>query len=246
MKPTTRQELIDYCLRELGHPVIEINVDEDQLDDRVDEAFAFYREYHYDAIERLYTVHTVTQQDIDRQYIALPDSITGVVRVIPRSSTTSDNYMFDINYQLRMNDLFDLYSTSMIYYTQVQQHLTMIDQYLRADQGIEFNRHMNRLKIHVDWGVQVKVGDRFIIECYAILDPDTYTDVYSDRMLKKYATALIKKQWGTNMKKFSGIQLPGGVTLNGKETYDEAVEEIKELEEEFKNSFQEPPGFMVG
>lgn len=323
--PNSRQGLIDYCLRELGHPVIEINVDDDQLSDRIDQAFQYYQDYHYDGVERIYLKHKITaseiiiasstatsftsgetvtgQQsgatgrvvvyesatgmsssyatsvlvrnltgnfttgevllgsttghsstvvsyrvgDIDRGYIDLDDSIIGVVRVLPFSATnTGLDYMFDLRYQLRLNDLFDLLSTSIIYYQQVKQHLSLIDMLLVGEKSFRFARHQNRLNIDMRWGSDVKLGEHLLIECWKILDPNVYTDVYNDRFLKRYATALIKKQWGNNLKKFSGITMPGGVTLNGDKIYDEAVAEIEQLEVEMRDTYQEPPRFMLG
>lgn len=323
--PSTRAELIDYCLRELGHPVVEINVDDDQISDRIDAALQYYQDYHYDGVERVYLKHKVTGSeiiignataasftsgdvvrgqtsgaygtvtvyssatgatssygssvvvtnlvgsfttgetivgslsnhsstvvsytlgDIDKGYIDLNDSVIGVVRILPFSATnTGLDYMFDLRYQLRLNDLFDLMSTSIIYYQQTKQHLAMIDMLLVGEKSFRFQRHQNRVYIDMRWGSDVKLGEHLLIECWKILDPNTWTDVYNDRFLKRYATALIKKQWGNNMKKFSGIQMPGGVTLNGKEIYDEAVAEIEQLEVEMRDTYQEPPRFMLG
>jgi hypothetical protein len=318
--PATRQQLIDYCLRELGHPVVEINVDDDQVSDRIDAALQYYQDYHYDGVERLYlkqqvtatritlgtsnasnfalgttvtgsssgayatvcselnttsngttllvrgstgtwttgetivgsngttsTVASVSLGNVDRQYFELDDSIIGVRRVLPFSAVnTGQSYMWDIRYQMRLNDMFDLLSTSIIYYEQVKSHLALIDQLLVGSKSFRFQRHQNRLFLDMSWATDVSVGEYVIVECYKILDPNTWTDVYNDRFLKRYATALIKKQWGNNLKKFTGIQMPGGVTLNGKEIYDEAVAEIEYLENEAQSTYVEPPDFMVG
>lgn len=243
---TTRQGLIDYCLRKLGHPVIEINVDDDQLEDRIDEALGFYREFHYDAVELVYLKHQITQPDIDNQYLTLSDVITGVTKVFPFSNRTTGINIFDIRYQILINDLYSLMSTDLIYYSQVRQHLELINMMLVGQKPIRFNRHMNRLLIDMNWEEDVDVGDFIVIECYRILDPDTYTDVYNDRILKKYAAALIKRQWGANLKKFSGVQLPGGVQLNGQIIYDEAETEIKAIEEETRNTYELPVDMFVG
>lgn len=244
--PTSRQGLIDYCLRKLGHPVIEINVDDDQLEDRIDEALGFYREFHYDAVELVYLKHQITQTDIDNQYLSISDAVTGVTKIFPFSNRTTGINIFDIRYQILINDLYSLMSTDLIYYSQVRQHLELINMMLIGQKPIRFNRHMNRLFIDMDWEEDVDVGDFIVIECYRILDPDTYTDVYNDRILKKYAAALIKRQWGANLKKFSGVQLPGGVQLNGQVIFDEAMQEIKEIEEETRNTYELPVDMFVG
>ena len=181
--PTSRQGLIDYCLRKLGHPVIEINVDDDQLEDRIDEALGFYREFHYDAVELVYLKHQITQADVDNQYLSVSDAVTGVTKVFPFSNRTTGINIFDIRYQILINDLYSLMSTDLIYYSQVRQHLELINQLLVGQKPIRFNRHMNRLFIDMDWQADVEVGDFLVIECYRILDPDTYTDVYNDRIL---------------------------------------------------------------
>ena len=243
---TSRQQLIDYCLRQLGHPVLEINIDDDQLEDRIDEAFSFYREFHYDAVELVYFKHQITSTDITNQYIPITDEIIGVTKIFPFTNKTTGMNIFDIRYQILINDLYSLMSTDMIYYSMVRQHLELLNQLLVGQKPIRFNRHMNRLFIDMDWKADVKENDYIIVECYRVLNPDTYTDVYNDRVLKKYATALIKKQWGTNLKKFTGVQLPGGVTLNGQIIYDEAVEELKEIEEMVRDTYELPTDFFVG
>lgn len=242
----SREQLKEYCLRALGAPVVEINVDEDQVEDRIDEAFQFYREFHYDAIELVYLKHQITANNISNQYIELNDAVVGVNRILPFSNRTNGMNMFDLRYQILINDLYSLLSTDLIYYTQVKSHLELISQMLIGVKPVQFNRHMNRLYINMDWQADVDPGTFLIVECYRILDPDTYTDVYNDRLLKELATAYIKRQWATNIKKFSGIQLPGGVTLNGDAMYQEAQMEIKEVEQELQNRFELPPDMFVG
>jgi hypothetical protein len=184
---------------------------------------------------------------VDKQYFDLDDSIIGVVRVLPFSQVnTGQSYMWDIRYQLRLNDMFDLLSTSLIYYQQVKAHLGLIDMLLVGSKSFRFQRHQNRLFLDMSWNTDVSVGEYVIVECYKILDPNMWTDVYNDRFLKRYSTALIKRQWGENLKKFEGIQMPGGVTLNGQKIFDEALAEIEVLENEMQTSYVEPPRFMVG
>jgi len=193
------------------------------------------------------TLSTFTTGIADLAYVDLDDSVIGVVRILPFTAiNTGEAYMWDIRYQLRLNDMFDLLSTQMIYYQQVKQQLAMIDMLLVGEKSLRFNRHMNRLYIDMNWQTDVSLGEYILVEAYKILDPNQWTDVYNDRFLKRYATALIKKQWGNNLKKFEGIQMPGGVTLNGQKIYDEAVEEIRYLETEMESSYQEPPNFMMG
>lgn len=245
--PASRQQLIDYCLRKLGHPVIEINIDVDQIEDRIDEAFQFYREFHYDAVELVYLKQQMTANVKSDQYITLNDAITSVVRVLPFSSkTTSGVDMFDVRYQILLNDLYSIQSTDVIYYTQIKTHLQLMQDLLVGQKPIRFNRHQNRLYVDLDWKNDFDEGEYIIIEAYRILDPTTYTDVYNDGFLKRYATALLKQQWGINLKKFEGVQLPGGVTLNGQKIYDEATEELDKLREDVQRTYQLPVDMFVG
>lgn len=243
---TTREQLKDYCLRRLGSPVIEINVDEDQIEDRIDDAFQFYREYHYDAVEMVYLKHQFSEQDITNQYISVPDSVVGVNRILPFSNKSDGTNIFSIRYQILLNDLYSLMSTQIIYYYQVKQELELINQILVGVKPVRFNRHMNRLYIDMDWTGDAAVGDWIIVECYRILDPETYRDVYNDMFLKRYCTALIKRQWGENLKKFSGVQLPGGVTINADQIYQDALTEITQIESEMQSRFELPVDFFTG
>jgi len=244
--PSSRNDFKEYCLRKLGKPVIEINVDDDQIEDRIDESLKYYYDYHFDGSEKIYYKHQVTDQNKADKYITLPENIIGVTKVFPFTNRTTGMNIFDIRYQILINDLYSLMSTDLIYYSQVRQHLELINQLLVGQKPIRFNKHMNRLFIDMSWETDVEVNDFIIIESYRILDPDTYTDVYNDRILKKYATSLLKKQWGTNLKKFSGVQLPGGVLLNGQVIYDEAIEELKEIEEMVRSTYELPIDMFVG
>jgi hypothetical protein len=322
MAISSRQGLIDYCLRRLGFPVIEINVDDDQVEDRIDDALQYFQEYHFDGVERLYLTHKVTTAelkfsglsapsfqnnemligntsgatcilytlsgttaritnvkgvfttgetvtgstsgfsralaatsfytpgDIQNGYLPLPDSVIGVIRVLPVNGPSSGmnnrNNMFDLIYQFRLNDMYNLLSADMVYYTQVQQHLSMLDMLLVGDRSFKYNRKMDKMYIDMNWEEVLNPDDFIVVECYRILDPTTYTQVYDDMFLKRYSTALIKRQWGENMKKFGGIQLPGGVILNGREIYEEAVEEIATIENEMQLKSELPIDFMVG
>ena len=236
MSLNTRQDLINYCFRALGAPVVEINVDMDQVEDRVDEAIEYFRLYHYDGIEKVYLKHQITQQDIDSTYITMPDYIYGVTRVFPvASGTSTSKSIFDLQYQLRLNDLYDLTSTSVIYYSQVMSHLSLLDLTLNGHPLYRFNRLGSKLYIDTVWKDKMQVGNYILVECYRALDPNDSPKLYNDGWLKHYTTALIKKQWAVNVKKFQGLQLPGGVSIDGDGLYREATEEIKDLEDEMMN-----------
>lgn len=244
--PTTRQGLIDYCLRRLGSPVIEINIDSQQAEDRIDEAFQFYRDYHFDSIEQIYLKQQVTAQDISNQYFELNDAITGVSRVLPFSSRTRGIDLFDIRYQILLNDIYSIQSTDIIYYNQVKTQLNLLNDLLVGQKPVRFNRHQNRLFVDLDWTADLAVGEFIVIECFRVLDPNTFPDVYNDYFLKRFATSLIKMQWGNNLKKFEGVQLPGGVTLNGQTIFNEAMEEIEALKAEADSRYTLPVDMFIG
>ena len=228
-KPNSRSTLQDYCLRNLGAPVIEINVDEDQIEDRTDDALQFYQEYHSDAVIREYIKHELTATDITNSYITVSDSVTSVVRMLKITGTTG-SALFDMGYHMRMNDIFMLQGlgTQMQEYIQGQQKLSLVDHRLNSEEHIRFSRHMNR--VHMDEGFgELKAGEYIVLEVFNIIAPDTYVDVYNDHYLKKYLTALIKRQWGANLMKFQDFTLPGGITLNGRQIYEDAIEEIQGL-----------------
>lgn len=246
MAISTRQDLIEYCLRSLGAPVVEVNVDDQQVEDRIDEAIEFFRQYHYDGIEKVYLKHQITETDVTNQYISLPDSIYGINHVFPiAAGTSTSKSIFDLQYQLRLNDLYDLTSTSVIYYSQVMSHLALLDLTLNGHPLYRFNRLSGNLYIEASWQDEMQVGNYIVVECYRALNPSDAPKVYNDIWLKHYATALIKRQWGTNFKKFDGLQLPGGVSVDGKGLYQEANDEIKELENELMNKAA-PLEFFLG
>ena len=245
--PSTRTELADYCLRKLGHPVVEINIDDDQLEDRIDEALQTFQEYHSDAIIRTYVKHQITATDVANEYISIPTQYTYVKRVLPFTEENSSINMFDARYQIHLNDIFDMgHLGNLSNYFQIQSYMTTLDMLLNGSEHIRFNRHMNRLYIDTDWGSDLKEGQYIIVDAMAIVDPTTYSDVYNDLWLKKYTTALIKKQWGSNILKFEGMQLPGGVILNGRQIYDDAITELEDLIQELRNNYEMPVDFMVG
>jgi hypothetical protein len=315
--PNTRAEFKDYCLRKLGHPVIEINVDDDQIDDRIDEALQFFYDYHWDGVEKIFMKHRVQQADIDRGWIYVPEAIISVTNVFPFDESNSSINMFDLRYQLRLHDLYDFTSVSYVSYEITMQHIQTLNLLFSGKPQFRFNRHMDRLMLDIDWTRDLQVGQYFVMECYRKLDPDVFTvtgtaelvtgnatiigtnttfdrdliegdevsfntgesyrvkklispteiilssnvvtasaaatmtkpgisDVWNDRFLKKYAAAKIKYQWGTNLSKFAGIQLPGGVTLDGPRIMAEAQAEIDKIEEEMFNYNSLPSEIFVG
>jgi hypothetical protein len=318
MAVSTRDGLKQYALRALGAPVLEINVDDDQLEDRLDEALDYWRLYHYEGIEQIYMKHqiraseitlstsvantfaiadqitgatsgataevcretsressgtlllvknvvgtftagetisngtgttatlsSITLREYDNKYIEIPDLVYGVTKVLSIGMASSSKNIFDLQYQLRLNDLYDLTSTSIIYYKTVMQHLALLDLELNGHTSFRFNRTQNRLYLDINWAQDIPLGDYIIVQGYRALDPATWTKVWNEPWLKHYVTALFKKQWATNLKKFQGIQLPGGVTLDGDKLYDEATGEIKELEDELQSK-SAPLDFFLG
>jgi len=248
--PTSRATLIEYCKRRLGDPVIEINVDEDQLEDRVDEALQYYQEYHSDATVRTYLKHQITSTDVTNEYIPISSDIIFVSKLFPISSSFNSSYnFFDIKYQMMLNDIADLqnFAGDLAYYEQMQQYLSMLDMKLNGTPQVQFSRRQNRLYIFGDFADEdIKAGEYIIAEVYQIVDPETHTSVYNDMWIKEYTTSLIKQQWGQNLIKFEGMQLPGGVTLNGRQIYDDATNEIAQLRENLRLEQELPPDFFVG
>jgi hypothetical protein len=251
----SRQALIDYCLRRLGFPVIEINIDQDQIDDRIDDAIQYWQDYHFDGLQKVYYIKTITQTEITNKYVDLSNvrdasnnalDIVGVTRIFPINDSQATINMFDLRYQLRLNELYDFTSASYVNYTLTQQHLRSLELLFTGEVPIRFQRHMQRLFIDWAWGAsEAPAGAIMVIECYANIDASVYNRVWNDRWVKEYATALIKRSWGNNLKKFSGLQLPGGVTLNGDKIYEEAVEEIRNLESQMETQYGAPLEFMM-
>lgn len=244
----SREELKQYCLRELGAPVIKINADDSQLEDRIDDAFQLYSEYHFNATEKVYLVHTVTADDITNNSISLPDGVMDIIRVVPVGHGSRFNFMDARYHTLRDAALGAWYSLDMTDYSMKNQYLGLInDQLGTIYDNIEYVKHAQKLKMFVDWEEVFVPGESIIVlEASVIVDPSLNSGVYNDRWLKKYTTQLFKKQWGQNLKKMNGVQLIGGVTLNGDEIYSEAVQEIENLELQLKEEYQLPPGFFWG
>lgn len=266
-EPASREQLKQYALRALGKPVIEINAEDDQLEDRIDEALQFYQQYHYDGIRRTYLKYQYTQTDYDRinantsesvtknsvttawqegnGFIVVPESVISVINIFPYSSKGSMN-LFDVRYQMRLNDLYDFSSTSVVNYDVVMRHLDFLDHILVGEKPIRFNQNDNRLYIDQDWKEDLLVGEFLVIECYRKLDPSVYTDVFNDMILKRYVTALFKKQWGANLSKFNGVAMLDGVTLNGQQIFSESLTDIEKIEDEIRKSFEMSQPLMIG
>jgi len=278
-QPATRQGLIDYCLRRLGAPVLEINVDDDQIDDLVDDAIQFFHERHFDGVERMYLKYKITQADIDRgsaknttgvgivtttgtsnitgygsttfnfyetsNYIQVPDSVIGVEKIFKFDTSSISGGMFSIKYQLFLNDLYYFNSVELLQYAMVKRYLEDIDFLLTTDKQIRFNKRQNRLYMDIDWASE-SAGNFLILDCYRILNPNDFTKIYNDSFLKKYLTSLIKRQWGQNLIKFRGVKLPGGIELNGREIYEDAEKELRELKDRMALEYELPPYDFVG
>lgn len=247
---SSRQGLIDHCLRRLGEPVIEVNVDPDQIEDRVDDTLQLYQEYHSDATQRRYYSYQFTQADLDNAYIELPTSTLFVIRALPiTQSYAATRSFFDIKYQMMLNDMAQMgtYIGDLAYYEQMQQYVSLLDGMLSGAPQVSFQRNQNRLAWFSDMKDQdIRVGDYVVLEMYTIVDPETHTKVYNDMFVKDYTTQLIKQQWGTNLSKFEGMQLPGGITMNGRQIYDDATVELEKLKENMRLEHELPPYFFVG
>ena len=278
-KPSSRQGLIDYCLRRLGAPVLEINVDDDQIDDLVDDALQYFQERHFDGVERMYLKYKLTQADINRghaqgtngvgivtttgsanisgigttsfnfyetsNFIQIPDSVIGIEKIYKFDTSDISGGMFSIKYQLFLNDLYYFNSVELLQYSMVKSYLEDIDFLLKTDKQIRFNKRQNRMYLDIDWQTQ-KPDTFFIIDCYRILDPNNFTKVYNDSFVKRYLTALIKRQWGQNLIKFRGVKLPGGVELNGREIYEDAQKEIELIQQRMSMDYELPPYDFIG
>jgi len=274
-KPASRQQLIDYCLRRLGAPVLEINVDDDQVDDLVDDALQYFQERHFDGVERMYLKYKITQTDLDRgrgrntdgvgivtttatsttgnafnfyetsNYIQVPDSVIGIEKIFKFDTSSISGGMFSIKYQLFLNDLYYFNSVELLQYAMVKSYLEDIEFLLTTDKQLRFNKRQDRLYLDLDWASQ-KADQYIVIDCYRILDPNTFTNVYNDSFIKKYLTSLIKRQWGQNLIKFRGVKLPGGIELNGREIYEDAEKELEDIKQRMSLEYELPPYDFIG
>lgn len=250
--PTTKDEFKEYCLRRLGKPVITINVEEEQLDDRISDALEYWNEYDYDGVEKIYRRHEITATDINNGYVTIPSNFIGVTRIFPLTGNKVTGNMFSAKYQFHLNQVPHLFAGAtgtqpMAKYASTRSYLSMVEFLLEGEKSVRFVRHKGILRLDMDWSEMLEAGDWILIEAYRKLEGgDDSTSVWSDIFLQRYATALIKRQWGINLKKFEGVQLPGGTTFNGTQIYQEAMEEINKLEEEVHDRWSRPPDFFVG
>jgi len=274
-QPSSRQELVDYCKRQLGAPVLEINVADEQIDDLVDDALQYFHERHFDGVTQTFLKYKITQEDVDRgrgnvgiatttatttivdtattfsfdensNYLQVPPHIIGVNKIFKFDGTNSiTNNMFSVKYQLFLNDIYFFGSTELLTYAMTKTYLEDIDFLLSTDKQIRFNQRQDRLYLDIDWA-SAAVDSYIVIDCNRLLDPNDFTRVYNDSFLKKYLTILIKKQWGQNLIKFQGVKLPGGIELNGRQIYDDAQRELDQLMERMSNTYELPPLDMIG
>ena len=275
-KPNSRATLKDYCLRRLGYPVLEINVDDDQIDDLTDDAIQYFQERHFDGIERVFLKHKLTAADITtakttatttsattgisngitssgnsdsfletNNYLKLPDHVIGVEKVFKMDQNTISSGLFNIKYQIFLNDLYYYGALDLMNYAMTKTYLEDLSRIITPDTQIRFNKKQHNLYMDIDWN-QISADTFIILDCYRLVDPGTATDVYNDFWLKRYLTALIKKQWGQNLIKFQGVMLPGGIQLNGRQIYDDAVKEIEEIEYSLKTEYELPPLDLIG
>lgn len=328
-RPDSRENLKQYCLRMLGKPVVEINVDDDQLEDRIDEGLQYFQNYHFDGVEKTYLRHkitpstitisspsgtftggeiitggtsnatavvhsanttviefkehkdvngyqnnsssstftngetitggsssatgtagTVTFGDVDNHWIPVNDSIISVINIFDihdTSGSQSSSNMFNFRYQFNLNEMPYMTGGQIANYQMTMSHLQLLNDIFVGKKPIRFNRHQNRLHLDLDWkNEDIMIGEFIVAECYAVVNPDTFTDVYNDIFLKKYVTALIKRQWGANLIKYDGVQLPGGVNLNGRQMFDDAITELNQIEEEMQLKNELPVDFVIG
>jgi hypothetical protein len=246
-RPTSRTEFKEYCLRSLGKPVINIDVEDSQVDDRIDDALRYYWDYHFDGTVKTYYKYQITQTDRDNKYIELPDNIIGAVNIFPIGFYQSQQAnMFNVQYQIALNDLYTLTSFDLVPFYMMMQHLNVLQEVLVGVKPIRYNRHQNRLYVDMNWQI-LEVGQWLVVEAYQVIDPDEFTDAWSDRWLLRYGTALIKRQWGNNLGlKYAGITLPNGVKVDGKYILEQAQKEIEALEQEMIISYSLPVTDMIG
>ena len=245
--PTSRVDLKEFCLRKLGKPVIEINVDDSQLEDRIDDALKMYHEFHYDGIERVIIQHQLTQTDIDNKYITMSDSVISIEKILDLNTGSSSEILFDAEYHMNWDALYAFNSTpaSLQHYVATKENVNLINELLNGKKPLRYRRHTDKLHIDMDWS-DIDVGDYIVIQAYQIVDPTVYDQVWSDRWLREYTTELFREQWGHNLSKYSGVQMPGGVTFNGSDILSEAQTRLRELEQELRDTYEEPPTFYMG
>lgn len=244
-RPATRADFKEYCLRALGKGAVDIIVSDEQVDDRIDDALRYYWDYHFDGATKTYYKYQITAEDKTNGYITMPENINGVINMFDIGSSIGANNIFNIRYQIALNDLYTLTSVSMVPYYSAMRHIQFLEYLLVGRQPLRYNRHKNKLYIDMDWD-RLQTGQYLIVEAYEIVDPDTYTDAWSDRWLLRYGTCLIKEQWGSNLKVYGNMQMPGGITFNGQAIFDEARQEKLALEQEMLLNFSLPVVDMIG
>jgi len=274
-KPSTRQELIDYCKRQLGAPVLQINIDNDQVDDVIDTAIQYYQEYHFDGIERMYLKHEFTEEDVIRfnetdeltstadpdgsewtnrkNFIEVPDHVIGIQKVFGVTSNFASNEMWGFSNQYFLMDIFSFSAGytfghfDLANYYMIKQYFETIDMVINTGALVEYrhNRRQDRLYIDIDVK-RIKAGNYLVIDCYRALDPQEWSQVYDDSFLKRYATALMKRMWGQNLIKYNNVQLPGGITLNGRQIWEDGNAEVKDLEARMLTDYSLPPMDLIG
>lgn len=244
--PNSRETFKEHCLRRLGKGVIDINVSDEQVDDRIDQAILYYQDYHFDGVQKTYLKHAVTADDKTNGYIEISDSnIIAVIDLFDIGDATSTNNLFNVRYQIALNDLYDLSRYDLVPFYMNFQNIRFIEEILVGKQPLRYNRHINRLAVDMDWE-KLNVGDFLVAHVYAKFDPDTYTDMWGDRWLAEYCTALIQIQWGQNLTKFNGMQLPGGLTFNGEGILSQGMDAKSKLQEEMISSYSLPVHDMTG
>lgn len=243
---TNRDDFKSYVLRACGHPLITVDVTEEHLDDRIDDAILFFNDYYWDGIKKEYFKHQLTATNMVDRYVTIPDHIWSVSKVFNASSTSgSSGNIFDLEYQLRMSDMRDLTSTSLVYYEQVMSHIALLQHRLHVDRQFRFNRLDGKLFLDLNWEAKLKEGDWILLECYAALDPATSPKMWNDRVFKEYVVSLIKQQWAQNLSKYQGVQLPGGVTIDSQTMYANASSDIEKIEQEIMTNLA-PLEFNIG
>jgi hypothetical protein len=243
--PTTRESFKQYCLRALGAPVIQINVDDEQLEDRIDEALKYYYDYHFDGTEKMFLKYAVTEENKTNKYLTIPENVLGVVEIFDIGGAMSSSNMFDIRYQMALNDMYQMTSESLVPYYMAMSKIALFEEIIIGKQPIRYNRHVNKLYIDMNWE-KIATGSYIVVVAYQIVDPVTYTDAWGDRWLQHYCTALFKRQWAAHLSKYTGIQLMGGISFDGAKMASEAQSEIMNLESDMINSFSLPAAFMLG
>ena len=280
-QPSTRSELITYAKRQLGAPVLEINVADEQVEDILDDAIQYFQERHFDGVYPTFLKYKITEDDIKRgrsrdgntdnvgittqtatstidgqsvsfsfnetsNYLQVPPDILGITKVFHfDGSNRMSSGMFSLKYQLFLNDIYYYGSTELLSYAMTKTYLEDINFLLTTQKQIRFNKRQDRLYLDIDWS-SITDGEFLVIDCFRTLDPNDYARVFNDSFLKRYFTANLKRQWGQNLIKFQGVKLPGGVELNGRQIYDDAMNDLTIIREQMSNTYELPPLDFIG